>query len=202
VGPGTPTPAAERGGARQRRDAAEPGHYDDPCAADAYSRPDETSGERLDRNFGELLQELRVAQTGVQILFAFLLGIAFQARFTSLDSYGRSLYAVTLLLAATSAVLLIAPVAVHRVLFRQHLKDHIVAVSARWASAGLVILGLAILSAVLFVLTVVLSVGAGVAAAVGLLALLLTTWLVVPLRRRARAVREAGRRRDAHRPQP
>jgi O-antigen/teichoic acid export membrane protein len=167
------------------------GVYDDPCA-EGYSRPDETSGERLDRNFGELLQELRVAQTGVQILFAFLLGIAFQARFTSLDSYGRSLYAVTLLLAATAAVLLIAPVAVHRVLFRQHLKDEIVSISARWASTGLSVLGLAILSAVLFVLTVVLSVGAGVAAAVGLLLLLLTTWILVPLHRRARAIRTSA----------
>jgi O-antigen/teichoic acid export membrane protein len=162
------------------------GEYDEPEDDSAYSRDHESSGERLDRNFGELLQELRVAQTGVQILFAFLLGIAFQQRFTSLNDYDRTLYAVTLMLAATAAVLLIAPVAVHRVLFRQHLKNQIVAISALWASAGLSVLALAILSAVLFVLTVVLSVGAGIAAAAGLAVLLLTTWVFVPAIRRHR----------------
>jgi hypothetical protein len=172
------------------------GVYDNP-ADERYSRPDETSGERLDRNFGELLQELRVAQTGVQILFAFELGIAFQARFPTLSDYGRTLYAVSLLLAATAAILLIAPVAVHRLLFRQHLKDHIVAISARYASVGLVVLALAILSAVLFVLTVVLDVGAGVGAACALLGLVLVAWLLVPLRHRAHALREQAGRPDA-----
>ena len=156
---------------------------------DVYRRSDEDSGERLDRNFSELLQELRVAQTGVQILFAFLLGIAFQQRFTSLDSYGRVLYTVTLLLAAIAAVLLIAPTAVHRVLFRQHMKDETVTIGSWWANTGLTALGMAILSAVLFVLTVVLSVAAGLVATVGLLALLLTTWLWVPLRHRERRTR-------------
>jgi O-antigen/teichoic acid export membrane protein len=159
------------------------GEYDEP-SDDDYSRDDESTSERLDRNFGELLQELRVAQTGVQILFAFLLGIAFQQRFTTLNDYSRALYAVTLLLAATAAVLLIAPVAVHRLLFRQHLKNQIVAISAMWASAGLSVLALAILSAVLFVLTVVLNVGAGIAAAGGLFVLLVTTWVIVPAARR------------------
>jgi hypothetical protein len=172
--------------------AAKRGVYDNPCDEDVYSRPDETSGERLDRNFSELLQELRVAQTGVQILFAFLLSIAFQARFRELHSYERGMYTVTLILAAGAAILLIAPVAVHRLLFRQHLKDEIVAITARWASTGIGVLGLAILSAVLFVLTVVLDLGAATAVAAGLLVLLLITWLWVPRRRRARAIGAAG----------
>jgi O-antigen/teichoic acid export membrane protein len=167
------------------------GVYDDPCDEDVYSRPDETSGERLDRNFSELLQELRVAQTGVQILFAFLLSIAFQARFKELHPYERGMYTVTLVLAAAAAVLLIAPVAVHRLLFRRHLKDEIVAITARWASTGITVLGMAILSAVLFVLSVVLNVPAATAVAVGLLLVLLTTWLWVPHRRRVRAIRAA-----------
>ena len=67
---------------------------------DDYSRSGESEAERLDRNYGELLQELRVAQTGVQILFAFLLGIAFQTRFTEIESYQRGIYLVTLVAAA------------------------------------------------------------------------------------------------------
>src|SRR6185437_5639709 len=108
----------------------------DPMPQPTYSR-NESAAHRLDRNFSELLQELRVAQTGVQILFAFLLSIAFQQRFTSLQNYQRVFYLVTLMAAALAAVLLIAPVAVHRMLFRQHLKDEVVALTSRLAVAGL-----------------------------------------------------------------
>ncbi len=119
-----------------------------------YSRSGESEAERLDRNYGELLQELRVAQTGVQILFAFLLGIAFQTRFTSISSYQRGIYLETMVVAAMSAILLIAPVAVHRQLFRRHKKDELVVITSRLAATGLVFLALAILSAVLLVLSV------------------------------------------------
>src|SRR5579875_1571606 len=99
----------------------------DEDAPRAYRR-DESEAERLDRNFNELLQELRVAQTGVQILFAFLLSIAFQHNFTKLSAEQRDLYIGTLVSAALAAVLIIAPVAAHRLLFRQHRKDTLVEV--------------------------------------------------------------------------
>lgn len=119
-----------------------------------YER-DESDAQRLDRNFAELLQELRVAQTGVQILFAFLLSIAFQQRFAMLSSVQRGLYVGTLLCAAIAAALFIAPVAVHRVIFRHHLKHELVNVTARLAVAGLVFLALAVLGSVLLIIDVV-----------------------------------------------
>src|SRR5215469_12987947 len=85
----------------------------------------ETRLQRADRAYGEILQEIRVAQTGVQILFAFLLTLAFQARFASITQSQRDMYAVTLLLSAAAAALLIAPAAFHRVVYRRRLKLHL-----------------------------------------------------------------------------
>ena len=79
---------------------------------------EETEGERLDRNLGELLQELRVALPGVQVLFAFLLAVPFQQGFTKITSFQKDVYFATLLLTAISAVLLISPSAYHRLTFR------------------------------------------------------------------------------------
>jgi hypothetical protein len=151
----------------------------------SYQR-DEPEWERLDRNFSELLQELRVAQTGVQILFAFLLGIAFQQRFRGLSDGQRSVYLATLVSAGCAAVLLIAPVAVHRFLFRRNLKDEVVAVASRLAAAGLLFLALSIVSAILLVIDVV----AGTVPAIVLAAvtgvLVVALWVVLPLRVRAK----------------
>jgi len=154
--------------------------------SEGYSRRGESEATRLDRNYGELLQELRVAQTGVQILFAFLLGIAFQNRFTHLQSYQRGMYLVTLIAAACAAILLIAPVAVHRMLFRRHQKAELVSLTSKLAAGGLVFLALAILSAVLFVLDVVINLTLGVVVTAALTALILALWYVLPfdLRRR------------------
>lgn len=153
---------------------------------------EEAEWQRLDRNFTELLQELRVAQTGVQILFAFLLSIAFQQRFRSLVEYERDLYLATLVSAACAAVLLIAPVAVHRMLFRRNLKDAIVALASRLAAAGLLFLGVAVVMAVLFVVDVVAGLSAGIAvgAAVGMSVVAL--WVVLPLR--VRKMHDAAQR--------
>ena len=170
------------------RQARAPGHATLIPATDArrveddYSRDGETPAQRLDRNYAELLQELRVAQTGVQILFAFLLSIAFQQRFTSLNHYERALYVVTLLLSSCSAVLLIAPAAVHRVLFRLHRKDELVVYGSRLAIGGLIALALAVLSAVQFALTVVMNAVFAVVATAALLVLVLLAWLVLPWR--------------------
>lgn len=147
-------------------------------------RPGETETERADRNFGELLQELRVAQTGVQILLAFLLTIPFQARFAGLDDAQRALLVAALVFAACAAVCLIAPVAYHRILFRKRMKDYIVKVTNRYAMAGLAFLVLALTSSLLLALSMVVQewVAVGIAGTIGVVFLL--CWLVLPLRRR------------------
>ena len=91
----------------------------------------ETDLERCDRNLAELLQEVRVAQTGVQVLFGFLLAIVFQPRFKSISDFQRIDYFVTLLSTAAAAILLIAPTAYHRILFRRGDKAHLVRVANR-----------------------------------------------------------------------
>jgi O-antigen/teichoic acid export membrane protein len=114
-------------------------------------QPEETEEERWQRNFSELLQELRVAQTGVQILFAFLLTIVFNARFGELSEFQQDVYLVALLAAAASVSMLIGPVALHRMLFRQRRKPEIVRTAHRMASAGLVFMVVAMVSSVFLV---------------------------------------------------
>ncbi|MGH8962183.1 MAG: DUF6328 family protein [Jatrophihabitantaceae bacterium] len=157
-------------------------HPDEPAT---YQR-DESAAHRLDRNYSELLQELRVAQAGVQILFAFLLSIAFQQRFTTLETYQRGIYLVTLVSAALAAVLLIAPVAVHRLLFAQHRKDEVVAFTARLAVGGLACLALAMTAAVLLIVDVVTNLTAAIAVAAALAATVIVLWAVLPVANRRR----------------
>jgi hypothetical protein len=146
-----------------------------------YSR-NESDAQRLDRNYAELLQELRVAQTGVQIMFAFLLTIAFQQRFPTLSSAERALYVTTLTLAAVSAVLFIAPVAIHRIFFRQRLKDDLVTFTGRTAAAGLVCLALTMLGSVLLIVDVVSGPVEAWLITGGLTVLFASIWYLIPLR--------------------
>jgi len=144
----------------------------------------ETTAERLDRNYNELLQELRVAQAGVQILFAFLLTLAFSQRFVQTSSFQRGTYVVTLLFAAGAAALLISPVAFHRIVFRRRQKDELVDSSNRLALGGLAMLLVAMVGAVLLILDLVLG---GVVAAVltaVVAAWFVGFWVVLPLARR------------------
>ncbi|AVH60190.1 MULTISPECIES: DUF6328 family protein [Streptomyces] len=141
---------------------------------------DETPLERADRNFAELLQELRVTQAGVQILFAFLLTLAFTPRFTSIDTVQRVTYVTTLLLSVLAAALFTAPAAVHRSLFQQNVKPAIVRVSSRLATLGLYVLMLAFTGSVLLIVDVSLGRGAGIAAGAGTLAVCLALWSVLP----------------------
>src|SRR5437762_1383567 len=98
---------------------------------------DETPLERWDRNFTELLQELRVAQTGVQILFAFLLTLPFTNRFDRTTELDRGVYVATIVAAAAATALLIAPVSYHRLIFRKGRKAELVQVGSRLATLGL-----------------------------------------------------------------
>jgi hypothetical protein len=144
----------------------------------------ETRLERLDRNLAELVAELRVVQTGVQVLFAFLLTVPFQNAFGRVTSFERAVYFVTLLLAALAAACLIAPTAQHRILFRIEDKEHIVFLGNKLAIAGLVCLTLAMAGALLLVTTKLFGTSVGLITVVLAAVPFLTLWFVMPLRRR------------------
>jgi hypothetical protein len=114
----------------------------------------ETPLKRADRNFADLLQELRVAQTGVQILFAFLLGLAFTDRFAELGDTERGIYIATLAACALTEALLVAPVMLHRLLFQCGLKRELVRIGHRFIVAGLCGLLSAIVGGLLLVIDV------------------------------------------------
>src|SRR3954470_8805871 len=144
----------------------------------------ETPLERCDRNLVELLQEVRVAQTGVQVLFGFLLTVPFTVRFDDISQTERAVYFVTLMLAGAAAMLLIAPTSHHRVLFRCGDKERLVMVANRYAIAGLVAVAATMVGAVLLVsLLVIGSVGAALASAAAAAACA-WCWCLEPLRRR------------------
>jgi beta-lactamase regulating signal transducer with metallopeptidase domain len=148
------------------------------------ARPGETAEERADRNFGDILQELRVTQTGVQILFGFLLTMPLQARFDRLDSYEKGLLVIAVLLLATATAFIIAPVAWHRALFRHRLKPQIVDVASVFAKCGLAALGLGIVASMLLMLGLVLPRWAATTLGVALGVFLLVLWAVSPVLRR------------------
>lgn len=123
------------------------GDIDHPEHDSAWDRSArrETDTERLDRNWTELLQELRVVQTGVQLLTGFLLTLPFQQRFTALSEYPRGVYLVTVALSVASTIFLIAPVSMHRAVFRQHARRALVSAGHRCALGGLALLSLAVM---------------------------------------------------------
>jgi hypothetical protein len=137
--------------------------------------------ERLDRNWSDLLQELRVVQTGVQLLTGLLLTVPFQARFAELTGFQRVLYLVTLSLSAAATALLIAPVALHRGLFRQHAREALVASSQRFAVGGLSLLGLAVTGVVVLIFDVVAGETAAIVSGVACAAVFGVLWGAVPV---------------------
>jgi hypothetical protein len=144
----------------------------------------ETEAERDDRNLAELLQELRVAGLGVQVLFGFLLSLPFTVRFVKLSHGQRQLYIASLLFAALSTALLFGPVAYHRLVFRRHEKGRLLRAANAMALAGLAAVGLAISSAVLLVVGVVEK-GAPVPIIGGAtLAAFVVLWFAFPLSQR------------------
>lgn len=145
-----------------------------------YSRAGEDESERLDRHWMELLQELRLAQTGTQILFAFLLGIAFQIRFQDADRFTHDVYAATLVASALAVALFLAPVSFHRILFQQRLRDRMVAIAHHLANAGMVFLMAAMCGGVLLALDVVLSRTVAIVVVAVMLVWFLFFWYVLP----------------------
>jgi O-antigen/teichoic acid export membrane protein len=150
-------------------------------------RPDETKDQRDERNLTDLLQELRIAGIGVQVLFGFLLGLPFAARFDRLEGWQRWLYLMIVVLAAAATVFLVAPVAYHRLVFRQHQRQHLIRAANVLSICGLVTVSLAVSAAVLLVTSYVEPGPAAVLAVVVTAGLFGALWFLLPLTRREQA---------------
>jgi hypothetical protein len=176
------TGGAPQRGARRPPSRGEPAHPDERDGADGER--DESRLERLDRNTVELLNELRVAGTGIQVLFAFLLVVPFNTGFGRFSATDRYIYFATLLCITVAATLLIAPSIHHRILFRQAQKPYIVRVGNQFMIAAMMFLAFGF-TGILIVITDVLF-GGESAAIVGLLAVagIGALWFALPLNRR------------------
>lgn len=149
-----------------------------PGSADDDRR--ETLAERMDRNWDELMQELRVTQTGSQILVGFLLTVPFQQRFGDLDGYQRTVYLVLVGLAVLATALIVTPVSLHRLLFRRRLKRELVDAGNAFARAGLVVLAFVLSGVPLLLFDVVVSRAAGLVAFGIVILLLAACWWYAP----------------------
>ena len=152
--------------------------------AERPSGREETEDERLDRNLGELLQELRVALPGVQVLFGFLLAVPFSRASSEISPFQEKVYFGTLLCTAISAALLIAPTAYHRLTFHLQQKDELVFLANRLAIAGLGFLALAMTGALMLITDFLYGGVATAVVAAAAAAMFVGLWYVLPLRRR------------------
>jgi hypothetical protein len=144
----------------------------------------ETRNQQLTRNVSELLQELRVAQAGVQILFGFLLSVVFTDRFHNASGFEKSLHLTAVILSVAATALLTAPAAWHRLLFRTGSRERILTVGNRFVLVGLVCLALAITSTVALIAKVVYGEPAMIVVAVLTLLIFGVLWFVIPFRLR------------------
>jgi len=143
---------------------------------------DETAQERADRKWGDLLQELRVMQTGVQLLAGFLLTLPFQERFEELDEFQRDFYLVLVVLAGVTTALVLAPVAAHRTLSGRQVKERLVSTAGRMASLALGAVSLLVVGITTFIFDVVVDRSWAVVVG-GAMALVLIALLVLLPRR-------------------
>lgn len=158
----------------------EPANTSRDSAWDEAER-NETPVQRLDRNWGDLLQELRVVQTGVQLLTGFLLTLPFQARFATVSRFDQNVYLATVGTAVAATAFLIAPVSVHRLLFRRHARRVMVVLAHRLAMVGMLLLGCAVVGVVLLIVDVLRGRSAATAGAATTAVVVLSLWLVLPL---------------------
>jgi amino acid permease len=140
----------------------------------------ETEKQRWDRNFADLLQELRVAQTGVQILFAFLLTLPFSSGFPKTTAFQKDVYIAALLSAAFATAMIISPVAFHRALFRQGRKPELVQYAHRMATGGLAFMLIAMVASVLLITDYMLNVWVAVVLTAVTGAYFVTFWAAIP----------------------
>lgn len=156
------------------------GEGEPPRAQERHLGRHESVEERADRRWGELLQEVRVAQTGVQVLLGFLLTVAFTPRFPTLGPVDRTIYVVTVVLGAVTTGALISPVSFHRIVAGRGIKPQTVAWAARLTLTGVVLLLATVTSALLLVLRVAMG-GSAVAWVVsGVVAWFLVCWFALP----------------------
>jgi hypothetical protein len=174
--------------AADRRDHPPDDRRDHPPGYRRDEPPDdprkESEAQRDDRNLAELLQELRVAGLGVQVLFGFLLSLPFTTRFSRLGPAQRDLYLASLLLSAVSTALLLGPVAYHRLVFRRRQKERLVRAANVMAILGLGTVGLAVSAAVLLVTSYVAKGLPAVLISAVVVCLFGGLWFVFPLARR------------------
>jgi hypothetical protein len=158
------------------------------------ARPDadpraETQEQRDDRNLIELLQELRVAGLGVQVLFAFLLALPFSSRFVRLHTWQRGLYTGILVASAAATAMLLGPVAYHRLVFRRRQKEPLVKAANVMAIGGLAAVALAVSGTVLLVVSYVYTGSTGIVIGGCTACLFGGLWFAFPVIRRKRAER-------------
>jgi hypothetical protein len=159
--------------------------------ADPTDGRDETASERFDRNWAEILQEFRVTQTGTQIISGFLLTLAFQQRFAQLAHFQIAIYVVLVILAASTTAVGLAPVGLHRVLFRRHEKARIVRIGNVLLVVDLMLVSLLTGGVALFILDVVAGLVVGLASGAGMFILLAALLVLLP-----QIVRRSGERND------
>ncbi|MEA2245667.1 MAG: hypothetical protein QOH46_196 [Solirubrobacteraceae bacterium] len=183
-------------------EAPPPAGRDEPSEEAKLDRPEaqvaernETDLERLDRNLVELLQEVRVVQTGVQVLFAFLLTVPFSSRFDEITDLQRGAYFAALVGATAASLLLIAPTPLHRVLFRLGQKSYMVDMSNRLALGGLVSTAFAMIAVMLLVGDVMFGPAVGIGIAAVTAVAFVAVWAALPLRRRRQVVELRSRSR-------
>jgi O-antigen/teichoic acid export membrane protein len=141
---------------------------------------DETRNERADRNWEELMQELRVMQTGTQILTGFLLAVAFQPRFEDMDELQRDTYVVLVVLAALATILALAPVVMHRALFGRRRKPELVRVAARIVRADLIVIAALTTGVTALIIDFTVNRAAGVIALIASVVGVALLWLALP----------------------
>lgn len=153
---------------------------------DPHDGRPETAAQRYDRNWDEILQELRVTQTGTQIMSGFLLTLPFQQRFEEIQSYERVIFFVLVILAATTTAFGLAPVALHRGLFRRHAKEQMVGIADVLLQIVLVLVSVLTAGVVVFLLGFLVNLGSGVIAGSAVLVLLIVLLVVLPRTARRR----------------
>jgi cation transport ATPase len=151
--------------------------------AEEADRSDEEQ-QRLNRQMTELLNELRVAMPGVQVLFAFLLAVPFQQRFQTVNAFQRDVYLFTLLAAATATAFLVAPSAYHRIAFQEHEKERIIQMGTRQFVCGIVALAVAMTGAVLLVTDVLFQTTTTIVVVVCVAAVFVWLWFGIGLWRK------------------
>jgi small-conductance mechanosensitive channel len=153
----------------------------DDIRPESLNRPGESNAQRYDRNWADILQELRVTLTGNQIITGFLLALAFQQRFSELPPLGVVIYLVLVGLACAATLLALAPVSLHRWLFQRHVKAETVLIGNRILRITLIIVAVLIVGVALFLFYFVVSLAAGIVAASVTGVILIALWVLLPL---------------------